>query len=195
MELNRFKQLLESTLGNVKPLITEDDEQKNKYDELINSGLSPMQAYYLVQIKNGWEDILINPMKNKYGFYDFVDEIEIILQELFLNSRNFYEFFKGQSTDPKIKKFYPPWDLSERDGRLAMEEVDGWDRRMGAISGAWDYQDEEKAHIILSELGYDMTKLVSYTRKELAQALRQENKENNNEWEELAKKLDRQIYI
>lgn len=195
MGLNRFKQLLESTMGNVKPLITEDDEQKNKYDELINSGLSPMQAYYLVQIKNGWEDILINPMKNQYGFYDFVDEIEIILQELFLNSRNFYEFFKGRSTDPKIKKFYPPWDLSERTGHLAMEEVDGWDRRQGAISGAWDYQDEEKAHIILSELGYDMTKLESYTRNELAQALRQENKENNNEWEELAKKLDRQIYI
>jgi hypothetical protein len=40
-----------------------------------------------------------------------------------------------------------------------------------------------------------MTKLESYTRNELAQALRQENKENNNEWEELAKKLDRQIYI
>jgi hypothetical protein len=28
MELNRFKQLLESTMGNVKPLINEDDENK-----------------------------------------------------------------------------------------------------------------------------------------------------------------------
>ena len=38
MELNRFNQLLESTMGNVKPLITEDFSNQMSYGDLTFAG-------------------------------------------------------------------------------------------------------------------------------------------------------------
>jgi hypothetical protein len=38
MELNRFKQLLESVMGNVKPLITEDFSNQMSYGDLTFAG-------------------------------------------------------------------------------------------------------------------------------------------------------------
>ena len=52
---------------------------------------------------------------------------------------------------------------------------------------------EMEARIILNRLGYGMTGLKDYTKKELAKLLRKENKERSNvhdKWEDIAKKLD-----
>lgn len=52
---------------------------------------------------------------------------------------------------------------------------------------------EIEARIILSRLGYSMTLLKDYTRKELAKTLRQENENrfsSRDKWERLADKLD-----
>ena len=49
------------------------------------------------------------------------------------------------------------------------------------------------ARIILNRVGYSMLLLKDYTSKELAKALRQENKDRfslNDDWEKLADKLD-----
>jgi hypothetical protein len=52
---------------------------------------------------------------------------------------------------------------------------------------------EIEARIILNRLGYSMSLLKDYTRKELAKTLRQENENrfsSHDEWERLADKLD-----
>lgn len=52
---------------------------------------------------------------------------------------------------------------------------------------------EREARIILNRLGYSMSLLKNYTRKELAKSLRRENKDRSgghDKWEKLADKLD-----
>ena len=52
---------------------------------------------------------------------------------------------------------------------------------------------EREARIILNGIGYSMTLLKNYTRKELAKTLRRENKDRSgghDKWEKLADKLD-----
>jgi nucleoid DNA-binding protein len=52
---------------------------------------------------------------------------------------------------------------------------------------------EREARIILNGIGYSMTVLKSYTRKELAKTLRRENKDRSgghDKWEKLSDKLD-----
>jgi hypothetical protein len=52
---------------------------------------------------------------------------------------------------------------------------------------------EREARIILNRLGYSMSLLKDYTRKELAKTLRQENENrfsSRDKWERLADKLD-----
>jgi cell division ATPase FtsA len=52
---------------------------------------------------------------------------------------------------------------------------------------------EREARIVLNGLGYSMLSLKNYTRKELAKALRRENKDRfggHDKWERLADRLD-----
>jgi hypothetical protein len=52
---------------------------------------------------------------------------------------------------------------------------------------------EREARIILNRLGYSMSLLKDYTRKELAKTLRRENENrfsSRDKWERLADKLD-----
>ena len=53
---------------------------------------------------------------------------------------------------------------------------------------------EREARIILNRIGYSMLVLKNYTREELADTLRKENKSrfgSHEHWDELADKLDR----
>ena len=65
MELNRFKQLLESTMGDVKPLITETD--KEKVIRGILQGRQPKPRYSDFSSDPEYDDFSSNP---EYGDSD-----------------------------------------------------------------------------------------------------------------------------
>ena len=77
MDKFRFKQLLESTIGNVKPLITEDDEQKNKYDEL-NRSQSMLKRSSASLIKIRLETLRFGPIGKLYALIDKIEKLEQI---------------------------------------------------------------------------------------------------------------------
>lgn len=67
MDKFRFKQLLESTIGNVKPLISEQDE----FDDLINKqGYSLPKDYHLKTRQRGCTD----PKALNYNKYSTIDD-------------------------------------------------------------------------------------------------------------------------
>jgi len=69
MDKNRFKQLLESTMGNVKPLIMEQDGSES--DDLINKGgYSLPQDYHLKSRQRGCTD----PKAVNYNKYSTTDD-------------------------------------------------------------------------------------------------------------------------